>query len=87
MLQVDESGMMVCVVSGRCFDMWLDSADGGVASDEDNGQRDDGGPGALGRAYLNGYDCQNEAELEVALWGGAVRNRSGRKTEARGRCA
>jgi len=75
--------MMVCVVSGRCFDAWLEQH---ADEEEEEGGQD--GPGTLGKAYQSGYYCSTEAELEVALWGGSMRSRSASKAsgEARGRC-
>mmetsp|Transcript_25715 Transcript_25715/g.48785 ORF Transcript_25715/g.48785 Transcript_25715/m.48785 type:complete len:354 (-) Transcript_25715:399-1460(-) len=79
---VDSSGMMVCVVSGRCYENWLH--DNEACSDDDHGE---GPTGSLGIAFLNGYDCTNEDELDVALWGGEVRTTRGASSSRTGTCS
>ncbi|KAL2634559.1 hypothetical protein R1flu_006038 [Riccia fluitans] len=68
--------LLVCTVSGRCFDRWLDGDDDEEAQPalkqaEINQAAEEGEPflnaGRLGRAYLLGYNCADERELDAAL--------------------
>ncbi|BFI10641.1 hypothetical protein MPTK1_3g16200 [Marchantia polymorpha subsp. ruderalis] len=68
--------LLVCTVSGRCFDRWLDGDDDEEAQParqqaEINAAAEEGEPfigaGRLGRAYLLGYNCVDEQELDAAL--------------------
>lgn len=68
------SGLMVCTVSGQCFDRWLAPEE---ESDTEQQQAESGAPeegaepfmgsGRFARAYLLGYNCVDEKELEAAL--------------------
>ncbi|KAJ3672564.1 hypothetical protein LUZ60_007285 [Juncus effusus] len=67
------SGMLVCTVSGRCFDRWL-SPDEESEAEPDQQQAGGGdeaepfmGSGRFARAYLLGYNCADEKELEATL--------------------
>jgi len=69
------SGLLVCTVSGRCFDRWLSPSEeelylGDQQSDANN-PADEAEPfmgsGRFARAYLLGYNCDDEKELEAAL--------------------
>lgn len=66
--------LLVCLISGRCSDQWISTAEEEV----DRGHRqadyaasDEAEPltvdGQLARAYLLGYNCNDEKELEDAL--------------------
>lgn len=67
--------LLVCTISGRCFDRWLSPAE----EEEAGHQLMDGtvvqeeleepfmGSGRLARAYSLGYNCEDEKELEAAL--------------------
>ncbi|KAL3693366.1 hypothetical protein R1sor_007017 [Riccia sorocarpa] len=68
--------LLVCTVSGRCFDRWLDGDDDeesqpALKQAEINQAAEEGEPfmnaGRLGRAYLLGYSCLDERELADAL--------------------
>ncbi|PKA62574.1 F-box protein SKIP31 [Apostasia shenzhenica] len=65
------SGLLVCTISGQCFDSWLSPEE-----EEDNEQQQSGvtdeaepflGSGRFARAYLLGYNCKDDKELEEAL--------------------
>lgn len=72
--------LLVCTVSGRCFDRWLSPSEENYAEEfgQQQGQQqadanagaDEGEPflgsGRLGRAYLLGYNCADERELDAA---------------------
>lgn len=60
------SGLMVCTVSGQCFDRWLSPEE---ESDTEQQQDDEPfmGSGRFARAYQVGYNCADEKELEAAL--------------------
>ncbi|KZV31492.1 hypothetical protein F511_07343 [Dorcoceras hygrometricum] len=64
--------LLVCTISGRCFDRLLspsemeydaDQQQGGVADEAEPFM----GSGRFARAYLLGYGCEDEKELEAAL--------------------
>ncbi|XP_073021046.1 F-box protein SKIP31-like [Primulina eburnea] len=64
--------LLVCTISGRCFDRLLspsemeydaDQQQGGVADEAEPFM----GSGRFARAYLLGYNCEDEKELEAAL--------------------
>lgn len=69
------SGLLVCTVSGRCFDRWLSPLEeelylGDQQDDASNGVDEAEpfmGSGRFARAYLLGYNCDDEKELEAAL--------------------
>lgn len=67
-----ENQLLVCRVSGRCFDTLLSSTE--MESDTEqqlSGLIDEAEPfmgaGRFARAYLLGYNCADEKELEAAL--------------------
>ncbi|MCD7457539.1 F-box protein skip31 [Datura stramonium] len=67
------NGLLVCTISGRCFDRMLLSPDE-MEPDVDQqqaGATDEAEPfmgsGRFARAYLLGYNCDDERELEAAL--------------------
>ncbi|KAJ8774064.1 hypothetical protein K2173_009495 [Erythroxylum novogranatense] len=64
--------LLVCTISGRCFDRLLSPSE--MESDHDQlqgGVTDEAEPfmgsGRFARAYQLGYDCDDEKELEAAL--------------------
>ncbi|ONK58873.1 uncharacterized protein A4U43_C08F610 [Asparagus officinalis] len=67
------SGLLVCTVSGQCFDRWLapeeesdteqQQAEGGVTDEVEPFM----GSGRIARAFLVGYNCADEKELEAAI--------------------
>ncbi|OAY79147.1 F-box protein SKIP31 [Ananas comosus] len=68
------SGLLVCTISGHCFDRLLspeeesdcydaDPLQGGVADEAEPFM----GSGRFARAYLLGYNCADEKELKAAL--------------------
>ncbi|KAF9626610.1 hypothetical protein IFM89_036471 [Coptis chinensis] len=64
------TGLWVCTVSGHCFDTVLsptetepDAEQGGVTDETEPFM----GSGRFARAYVLGYDCVDEKELEAAL--------------------
>lgn len=68
--------LLVCTISGRCFDRWLSAEEEEAVSGsqlmESNVVQEEGeepfmGSGRLGRAYSLGYNCDDEQELEAAL--------------------
>jgi hypothetical protein len=66
--------LLVCTVSGRCFDRWLSPAEENAAEFQQadaNAAAEEGEPflgsGRLGRAYLLGYNCADDRELDEAL--------------------
>lgn len=68
--------LLVCTISGRCFDRWLSAEEEEAVSGhqlmESNVVLEEGeelfmGSGRLGRAYSLGYNCDDEKELEAAL--------------------
>ncbi|CAM6108221.1 unnamed protein product [Calypogeia fissa] len=84
--------LLVCTVSGRCFDRWLDGDD----EDESTPSRQQAesiaaaeegetymNAGRLGRAYLLGYNCEDEKELDAALSREVVYPGSGSKKNNR----
>lgn len=67
------NGLLVCTISGHCFDTMLLSPDE-MEPDVDQqqaGATDEAEPfmgsGRFARAYLLGYNCDDEKELEAAL--------------------
>ncbi|KAG0459314.1 hypothetical protein HPP92_022442 [Vanilla planifolia] len=65
------SGLLVCTISGQCFERWLSPEE-----EMDNEQQQAGftdemepfmGSGRFARAYMLGYNCKDEKELEAAL--------------------
>jgi hypothetical protein len=68
--------LLVCTVSGRCFDRWLtpaeeDDAEPGQQQADANAAAEEGEPflgsGRLGQAYLLGYNCADEQELDEVV--------------------
>ncbi|CAK9204284.1 unnamed protein product [Sphagnum troendelagicum] len=66
--------LLVCTVSGRCFDRWLTPAEEDDAEPQQadaNAAAEEGEPflgsGRLGRAYLLGYNCADEQELDEVV--------------------
>ncbi|KAL6873899.1 hypothetical protein ACP4OV_013981 [Aristida adscensionis] len=68
------SGLLLCTISGHCFERWLcpddewdtydtDQQQGGVADEAEPFM----GSGRFARAYMLGYNCTDEKELEDAL--------------------
>ncbi|KAL6603288.1 hypothetical protein ACP70R_043649 [Stipagrostis hirtigluma subsp. patula] len=68
------SGLLLCTISGHCFERWLcpddewdtydtDQQQGGVADEAEPFM----GSGRFARAYMLGYNCTDEKELEHAL--------------------
>ncbi|KAJ6700462.1 F-BOX ONLY PROTEIN 3 [Salix koriyanagi] len=64
--------LLVCTISGHCFDRWLlpsemepdpDQQQGGVTDEAEPFM----GSGRFARAYLLGYNCDDDKELEAAL--------------------
>ncbi|KAL1834694.1 F-box protein SKIP31 [Daucus carota subsp. sativus] len=67
------NGLLVCTISGHCFDRLMSPSD---EMDQDADQQQDGitdeaepfmGSGRFARAYLLGYNCADEKELEACL--------------------
>ncbi|XP_039135250.1 F-box protein SKIP31 isoform X1 [Dioscorea cayenensis subsp. rotundata] len=68
------SGLLVCTISGHCFDRWLSPEEESSTSDGEQqqaGVTDEAEPflgsGRFARAYLLGYNCADEKELKRAL--------------------
>ncbi|KAM0915269.1 hypothetical protein ACQ4PT_010939 [Festuca glaucescens] len=68
------SGLLVCTISGHCFERFLcpdDEWDTCDADQQQGGVTDEAEPfmgsGRFARAYQLGYDCADEKELEHAL--------------------
>eukprot|EP00262_Sarcandra_glabra_P002545 TRINITY_DN12935_c0_g1_i1.p1 TRINITY_DN12935_c0_g1~~TRINITY_DN12935_c0_g1_i1.p1 ORF type:complete len:339 (-),score=49.70 TRINITY_DN12935_c0_g1_i1:79-984(-) len=66
------NGLLVCTISGHCFDRWLlPSEEEPDADQQQGGVTDEAEPfmgsGRFARAYLLGYNCADEKELEAAL--------------------
>ncbi|CAL5040913.1 unnamed protein product [Urochloa decumbens] len=72
------SGMLLCTISGHCFERWLCPDDEWDAddNDQDQDQQQGGvadepepfmGSGRIARAIMLGYNCCDEKELEDAL--------------------
>lgn len=66
--------LLVCLISGRCSDKWISTAEEEVDpghQEADYAAVDEAEPltgdGQLARAYLLGYNCNDEKELEDAL--------------------
>jgi len=66
--------LLVCLISGRCSDQWISTAEEEVDPGHEQGDYaavDEAEPltgdGQLARAYLLGYNCNDEKELEDAL--------------------
>ncbi|GFP79381.1 F-box protein skip31 [Phtheirospermum japonicum] len=64
--------LLVCTISGRCFDRLLSPAEMEPDAEQQQGVITDEaepfmGSGRFARAYLLGYNCEDERELEVAL--------------------
>ncbi|XP_031482352.1 F-box protein SKIP31 [Nymphaea colorata] len=67
------SGLLVCTISGLCFDSWLSPSEEEPDMDQQQGGATDEqepfmGSGRFARAYLLGYNCADEKELEAALY-------------------
>lgn len=69
-----ENEMLVCAISGRCFERWLspqeeDEEEQGRLQVAEGAAMDDQEPlmgaGRLGRAYCLGYDCDDDRELRA----------------------
>jgi hypothetical protein len=65
-------GTEVCEISGVSYDAALqeDEEDGEQVGEPEQHYFE---KGYFGRAFEVGYDCDNEIELQTALWGGPVR--------------
>ncbi|KAJ1260974.1 hypothetical protein BS78_10G272700 [Paspalum vaginatum] len=68
------SGLLLCTISGHCFERWLCPDDEDDAYDTDpqqGGVADEAEPfmgsGRFARAYMLGYNCTDEKELEHAM--------------------
>ncbi|XP_042501524.1 F-box protein SKIP31 [Macadamia integrifolia] len=68
------SELLVCTISGHCFDRMISLAEmePDVEQEQQQGSVTDEaepfmGSGRFARAYLLGYDCADEKELEIAL--------------------
>ncbi|KAJ4804006.1 F-box protein SKIP31 [Rhynchospora pubera] len=67
------SGTLVCTISGHCYDRWLspDEETDTDADQQQGGVTDEAEPfmgsGRFARAYLLGYNCVDEKELEDTL--------------------
>lgn len=67
--------LLVCTISGRCFDRWLSPAEeeAGSGNQQDSNvvpeevEEPFMGSGRFARAYSLGYNCEDEKELEAAL--------------------
>ncbi|KAF5741962.1 F-box protein SKIP31 isoform X3 [Tripterygium wilfordii] len=64
--------LLVCTISGHCFDRLLSPAEMEPDPDQQQGGVTDEaepfmGSGRFARAYLLGYNCNDEEELEAAL--------------------
>ncbi|KAI3453909.1 hypothetical protein Pfo_010572 [Paulownia fortunei] len=64
--------LLVCTISGRCFDRLLSPAEMEPDAEQQQGGVTDEaepfmGSGRFARAYLLGYNCEDEKELEAAL--------------------
>jgi len=66
--------LLVCLISGRCSDQWISTEEKEVDRGHQQGDYAAGdepepltGDGQLARAYLLGYNCNDENELEDAL--------------------
>jgi hypothetical protein len=69
-----DSQLLVCLISGRCSVHWISTAEEEVDPGHQQGDYAAGdeaepltGDGQLARAYLLGYNCNDEKELEDAL--------------------
>ncbi|XP_057525245.1 F-box protein SKIP31 [Amaranthus tricolor] len=69
-----EDPLLVCTITGRCFDrvVSLSETDGETEEEQQEGVVTDEaepfmGAGRFARAYLLGYNCDDEKELEAAL--------------------
>ncbi|KAG8074667.1 hypothetical protein GUJ93_ZPchr0006g43122 [Zizania palustris] len=67
------SGLLLCTISGHCFERWLcpDDEWDTYDADQQGGVTDEAEPfmgsGRFARAYQLGYNCADEKELEYAL--------------------
>ncbi|KAL5724543.1 hypothetical protein ACHQM5_007788 [Ranunculus cassubicifolius] len=65
------TGLWVCTVSGHCFDAVLANTEAEPDAEQQGGVTDEAEPfmgsGRFARAYLLGYGCDDEKELEAAL--------------------
>ncbi|XP_010275143.1 PREDICTED: F-box protein SKIP31-like isoform X2 [Nelumbo nucifera] len=66
------SGLLVCTISGHCFDRMLSPSEMEPDAEQQQGGVTDEaepfmGSGRFARAYLLGYNCADEKELEAAL--------------------
>ncbi|KAK6934078.1 LOW QUALITY PROTEIN: hypothetical protein RJ641_034233 [Dillenia turbinata] len=66
------NGHLVCTISGHCFDRLLSPAEMELDAEQQQGGVTDEaepfmGSGRFARAYLLGYNCADERELEAAL--------------------
>ncbi|XVF52153.1 hypothetical protein PTKIN_Ptkin04bG0241900 [Pterospermum kingtungense] len=64
--------LLVCTISGHCFDRLLSPSEMELDSEQQQGGGTDEaepfmGSGRFARAYLLGYNCDDEKELEAAL--------------------
>lgn len=64
--------LLVCTISGHCFDMLLPQSEIDPEFDQQQGGATDEpepfmGSGRFARAYLLGYNCEDEKELEATL--------------------
>ncbi|XP_019153014.1 PREDICTED: F-box protein SKIP31 [Ipomoea nil] len=66
------NGLLVCTISGHCFDRMLSPSEIEPDTEQQQGGGTDEaepfmGSGRFARAYLLGYNCDDEKELEAAL--------------------
>ncbi|KAH7519147.1 F-box protein SKIP31 [Ziziphus jujuba] len=65
------NGLLVCTISGHCFDRLLSPAEMEQDAEQQGGVTDEAEPfmgsGRFARAYLLGYNCADEKELKAAL--------------------
>ncbi|OMO93685.1 hypothetical protein COLO4_16753 [Corchorus olitorius] len=63
--------LLVCTISGHCFDRLLSPCEMEPDEQQQGGATDEAEPfmgsGRFARAYLLGYNCEDEKELEAAL--------------------
>ncbi|KAL4592965.1 hypothetical protein LXL04_005974 [Taraxacum kok-saghyz] len=66
-----ENELLVCTISGHCFDRLLSPSETGDNEEQQGGVTDEAEPfmgsGRFARAYQLGYNCEDEKELEACL--------------------
>jgi len=70
-----ENETEICEISGASFDTVLQEHDDENTADLQDQQEQYFERGFFGRAFAVGYECENEVELQTALWGAPIRNR------------